>query len=69
VAPNAAKTATGIAIRALRLLRDLRRVAGRWPVSIQSTSVSAVIPGSRVMTLDQLDTPWWRILKILSGGS
>jgi hypothetical protein len=55
VAPNAAVIATGIAIRAPRLLRDLRRVAGRWPVSIQSTSVSA-FSSSRAITLDQLDT-------------
>jgi hypothetical protein len=40
VMPNATGMARGTAIRAARLRRVRRRIAGRCPVSIQSTSVS-----------------------------
>jgi hypothetical protein len=49
VAPNATGIASATAIRAERLFfRDRRLVAGRWPVSIQSTSMSAVLAPGRL---------------------
>jgi hypothetical protein len=49
VPPNATGIASATAIRAVRLFfRDRRLVAGRWPVSIQSTSVSAVLAPGRL---------------------
>src|SRR5262249_15429961 len=65
VRPNATGMARGTAIRAARLRRVRRRIAGRCPVSIQSTSMSAV--SSRWLTLDQVDGVYRGLRKIFLG--
>jgi hypothetical protein len=62
VRPNATGMARGTAIRAARLRCVRRRIAGRCPVSIQSTSMSAV--SSRWITLDQVDGVYRGLQKI-----
>jgi len=62
VRPNATGMARGTAIRAARLACVRRRIAGRCPVSIQSTSMSAI--SSRWLTLDQVDRVYWGLRKI-----
>src|SRR6516225_5205468 len=62
VRPNATGMARGTAIRAARLRRVRRCIAGRCPVSIQSTSMSAI--SSRWLTLDQVDRVYWGLRKI-----
>jgi hypothetical protein len=62
VRPNATGMARGTAIRAARLRRVRRRIAGRCPVSIQSTSMSAI--SSRWLTLDQVDRVYRGLRKI-----
>src|SRR5215468_2757946 len=63
VRPNATGMERGTAIRAARLRFVRRRIEGRCPVSIQSTSMSAV--SSRWLTLDQVDRVYRRLQKFL----
>src|SRR5215831_3101545 len=62
VRPNATGMARGTAIRTARFRCVRRRIAGRCPVSIQSTSMSAI--SSRWLTLDQVDSVYRGLRKI-----
>jgi len=60
VRPNATGMARGIAMRAARLRCVRRRITGRCPVSIQSTSVSAVtLPTDYVRPARRPHTGLW----------